>query len=131
MRLTATRDGWFGEHDGEHRHLPAAAGADALLAADDPRATADDWFAAGTPAEPSADVLAPIGSQEVWAAGVTYLRSRDAHAVQYPAPHPRSRTGSSGTRSRRTAAAHTPLVRISIHRSELTSPSRAPEAAQV
>ena len=28
------------------------------------------------PAE--ADVLAPIGSQEVWAAGVTYLRSRDA-----------------------------------------------------
>jgi len=24
------------------------------------------------------DLLAPIGSQEVWAAGVTYLRSRDA-----------------------------------------------------
>src|SRR5579871_7003444 len=29
--------------------------------------------------EPSgSDILAPIGSQEVWAAGVTYFRSRDA-----------------------------------------------------
>jgi 2-dehydro-3-deoxy-D-arabinonate dehydratase len=30
-----------------------------------------------TPPEP-ADILAPIGSQEVWAAGVTYYKSRDA-----------------------------------------------------
>ena len=82
MRLTATRDGWFGEYDGDHHRLPAAAGIDALLAADDPRATADEWFAAGTPAEPPAHVLAPIGSQEVWAAGVTYLRSRDARATE-------------------------------------------------
>jgi len=38
---------------------------------------------AGRPAQkeasvPEADCLAPIGSQEVWAAGVTYYRSRDA-----------------------------------------------------
>ena len=31
----------------------------------------EDWLNTGT-------LLAPIGSQEVWAAGVTYLRSRDA-----------------------------------------------------
>jgi len=30
------------------------------------------------PVERPAELLAPIGSQEVWAAGVTYLRSRDA-----------------------------------------------------
>jgi 2-dehydro-3-deoxy-D-arabinonate dehydratase len=31
-----------------------------------------------TPAPSHPDILAPIGSQEVWAAGVTYFRSRDA-----------------------------------------------------
>lgn len=82
MHLSATRDGWFGEHDGEHRRLPARAGIDALLTADDPHATADEWFAAGSPAEPPADVIAPIGAQEVWAAGVTYLRSRVARATE-------------------------------------------------
>ncbi|MHB8898520.1 MAG: fumarylacetoacetate hydrolase family protein [Thermoguttaceae bacterium] len=52
----------------------------------------DDWFAADSPQEwlnvrlayarsfapPDASLLAPIGSQEVWAAGVTYYRSRSA-----------------------------------------------------
>lgn len=82
MQLSATRDGWFGEHDGEHRRLPPSAGIDALLTADDPQATADEWFAAGTPTEPPAEVIAPIGAQEVWAAGVTYLRSRVARATE-------------------------------------------------
>lgn len=35
------------------------------------KAVTDDWFAQQT-------LEAPIGSQEIWAAGVTYLRSRDA-----------------------------------------------------
>lgn len=82
MRLSATQDGWFGEHDGAHRRLPAGAGIDALLTADDPHATAADWFAAGTPADAPGHVLAPIGTQEVWAAGVTYLRSREARATE-------------------------------------------------
>jgi 2-dehydro-3-deoxy-D-arabinonate dehydratase len=34
--------------------------------------------ASRTQAPSHADILAPIGSQEVWAAGVTYFRSRDA-----------------------------------------------------
>ena len=33
---------------------------------------------AGNPLEDTDSLLAPIGSQEVWAAGVTYFRSRDA-----------------------------------------------------
>ncbi len=82
MRLSATRSGWFGARDGEHRRLPTGAGIDAALTADDPHAIANEWFAAGAPAEPPVDLLAPIGSQEVWAAGVTYRRSRDARATE-------------------------------------------------
>jgi 2-dehydro-3-deoxy-D-arabinonate dehydratase len=82
MRLRATGDGWFGEHDGQCRRLPAGATIDALLTAANPHSTADEWFAAGTPAEQPDEVLAPIGTQEVWAAGVTYLRSRDARATE-------------------------------------------------
>lgn len=82
MQLSATGDGWFGEHGGRRRRLPAGATIDALLAAADPHATAGEWFAAGTPEEPPDELLAPIGTQEVWAAGVTYLRSRDARATE-------------------------------------------------
>lgn len=80
MQLSATGDGWFGEYLGRRRRLPADA-IDAPLTAADPHFTADEWFAAGTPAEPPDEVLAPIGTLEVWAAGVTYLRSRDARAT--------------------------------------------------
>jgi 2-dehydro-3-deoxy-D-arabinonate dehydratase len=82
MRLSATGDGWFGEHDGRCRRLPPGSTIDALLTAADPHSAADEWFAAGTPAERPEEVLAPIGTQEVWAAGVTYRRSRDARASE-------------------------------------------------
>jgi 2-dehydro-3-deoxy-D-arabinonate dehydratase len=53
---------------------------DGLFRAEDPGALVHERFARGPkvamPAE--ADVLAPVGAQEVWAAGVTYYRSRDA-----------------------------------------------------
>lgn len=78
MRLIATQRGLLGELDGEYRALPAEASIDALLSGAD----ADAWFAGGTPSAPPADLLAPIGSQEVWAAGVTYLRSREARATE-------------------------------------------------
>ena len=52
--------------DGLYRYLQSAiAGARPLSAGD-----AADWC--------ENEVLPPIGTQEVWAAGVTYLRSRDA-----------------------------------------------------
>ena len=51
---------------------------DALFAQENPAS----WLAAqlerGRPAQAPTRQLAPIGRQEVWAAGVTYLRSRDA-----------------------------------------------------
>lgn len=53
---------------------------DAAFKADDPRACIGEAFSGGQPtAEPLPDHLfPPIGSQEVWAAGVTYFRSRTA-----------------------------------------------------
>jgi len=48
-----------------HKHLTALLNGGSL-----PEADADNMIASG--------VLPPIGTQEVWAAGVTYLRSRDA-----------------------------------------------------
>src|SRR5213080_1372046 len=80
MRLYKTRHGVALEDDGSWYDLPGA-GWDAMANRSDlldflrtqlrtarrlDAALADDEF------------LAPIGSQEVWAAGVTYLRSREA-----------------------------------------------------
>ncbi len=51
---------------------------DALFTADDPVAVARQAWTSGSPATLPASPGAPIGTQEVWAAGVTYLRSRTA-----------------------------------------------------
>jgi 2-dehydro-3-deoxy-D-arabinonate dehydratase len=51
---------------------------DALFMADDPIALTRDAWAGGQPAHLLGNPGAPIGNQEVWAAGVTYLRSRTA-----------------------------------------------------
>jgi 2-dehydro-3-deoxy-D-arabinonate dehydratase len=80
IRVFATAQGMVLEQAGTYRQLPAAAGFDELFTADDPAA----WLASrmasapvvAAPAESA--LLAPIQSQEVWAAGVTYLRSMTA-----------------------------------------------------
>jgi 2-dehydro-3-deoxy-D-arabinonate dehydratase len=51
---------------------------DAVFTQPDPAAWLEDKLSAGTPVLAQDRWLAPIQSQEVWAAGVTYLRSRDA-----------------------------------------------------
>ncbi len=51
---------------------------DDLFRAADPGALARQVWAAGLPAVLPTTPTAPIGTQEVWAAGVTYLRSRTA-----------------------------------------------------
>lgn len=53
---------------------------DELFHADDPAELARSWHRTAEPIDGVAlgAVSAPIGSQEVWACGVTYLRSRDA-----------------------------------------------------
>jgi 2-dehydro-3-deoxy-D-arabinonate dehydratase len=68
------------ERGNDHRFAPAAI--DELFAAPDPLALARGWFDAGEAPTDGTDTLAPIGSQEVWACGVTYLRSRDARMVE-------------------------------------------------
>lgn len=51
---------------------------DALFAADDPAAAVRAALASGHPATVPSRPAAPLQSQEVWAAGVTYFRSRTA-----------------------------------------------------
>jgi len=51
---------------------------DTLFTAADPLALARQAWEAGQPSPVPARLTAPIGTQEVWAAGVTYLRSRTA-----------------------------------------------------
>jgi 2-dehydro-3-deoxy-D-arabinonate dehydratase len=74
MLLYKTAQGPVVHHDGRYHVVPADW--DALLNADDllPQLHA----ALQTPPIALPALLAPIGAQEVWAAGVTYWRSRDA-----------------------------------------------------
>ena len=78
MKLFLTRGGPVVEHDGVRRLLPAAW--DDLVKADDlPQLLRRSMRqSVETPEWDEASLLAPIGTQEVWAAGVTYLRSREA-----------------------------------------------------
>ncbi len=63
---------------GEDCFLLANATMDELFTQGNPHAWLEPQLSYGKPVERPAQLLAPIGSQEVWAAGVTYLRSRDA-----------------------------------------------------
>ena len=89
--------------DGERRLArgPAGAGPQELLAAS---LTIDGLLGgppgglaaalrgpAAGPVPPGARVVAPIGGQEVWAAGVTYTRSRDARVLESGTPDPYER----------------------------------------
>jgi 2-dehydro-3-deoxy-D-arabinonate dehydratase len=55
---------------------------DALFRSDDPVGLARTAFESGTTADAPTTLLAPIGAQEVWAAGVTYERSREARVEE-------------------------------------------------
>jgi 2-dehydro-3-deoxy-D-arabinonate dehydratase len=82
--LIATTDRLLLDRGGELRVAPPGASLDELFISDVPSDLAAAWFTSGSAAAPPDDevVVAPIGSQEVWAAGVTYLRSRVARAVE-------------------------------------------------
>ena len=81
MKLYRTTSGVFVERDGNFFSIPDAF--DALLAHADL-----SGYLASIPASNSVGdtlpgtLLAPIGSQEVWAAGVTYYRSRSARMAE-------------------------------------------------
>lgn len=67
------------ERDGRFVRTDPACSLDGLFTAEDPFAFAAAAFARGAPAAlPSGGLRAPLQSQEVWAAGVTYKRSMAA-----------------------------------------------------
>src|SRR5258707_15573230 len=63
---------------GEGCFLLADVTMDDVFTQADPHSWLEPKVSRGRPIERPAELLAPIQSQEVWAAGVTYLRSRDA-----------------------------------------------------
>ena len=82
MRLYRTDQGCVVEQDGAFFLLTSESW-DALTAMDDlepylQNALKGPRVTAGSPLANPESLLAPIGKQEVWAAGVTYYRSRDA-----------------------------------------------------
>ena len=82
MKVYRTADGVFAQKDDALRHLPDVTW-DALFTSDDVHAWLMREFDRGTPhPDPLSPILAPIGSQEVWAAGVTYFRSRTARMTE-------------------------------------------------
>src|SRR5436305_11818589 len=79
MRLFRTTGGAAAEQDGTFYALPGLDW-DGLFRQSDPGALVAALIAGAEtlPSLESRTVLAPLASQEVWAAGVTYYRSRDA-----------------------------------------------------
>ena len=79
MKLYRTNVGSFVEQNGIHYRVPLTSW-DALVTQDDLQGYLLSVVNTGKPAKdfPSAKIEAPIGNQEVWAAGVTYYRSRSA-----------------------------------------------------
>lgn len=79
MKLFRTANGLYVEQDGSHYHLSGVT-LDSLIVQDDLKAHLDSLLKHAEPADETdiSESQAPIGSQEVWAAGVTYIRSRSA-----------------------------------------------------
>jgi 2-dehydro-3-deoxy-D-arabinonate dehydratase len=78
MLLYSTNDGLVLERGG-HAQLLAGLSWDEVFRADDPAGLV--LAAAGRPVvvpDPGEPLRAPVASQEIWAAGVTYFRSRSA-----------------------------------------------------
>ncbi len=79
MKLINTASGIFLDHKGEYFHLPLSW--DEVINRSDLHSFLKDFERENspTPTERMGEFLMPpIGSQEIWASGVTYLRSREA-----------------------------------------------------
>src|SRR5688572_23458851 len=77
MRLFRRIDGWWIEEAGSYSRLPAF-DIDGFLASADPLAALARHGRASATPDASIKNLLPVGTQEIWAAGVTYLRSKTA-----------------------------------------------------
>ncbi len=82
--VTHTSAGLLVEIGGDSRVLANDQTIDGLFESRAPWTLVSDWFNDGRSTSVSDDdeVLAPIGHQEVWAAGVTYSRSRAARVAE-------------------------------------------------
>jgi 2-dehydro-3-deoxy-D-arabinonate dehydratase len=78
LRVFTDPAGLILEKDGVFTRPATPARVDDFFTADDPSALAQKLWSAGRPASAPATPGSVIGGQEVWAAGVTYLRSRTA-----------------------------------------------------
>jgi 2-dehydro-3-deoxy-D-arabinonate dehydratase len=78
MKLYATATGLVAETGGELRQLPGSCGLDSVFADADPAKAIRRALARSRPIGRLPALRAPLQSQEVWAAGVTYRRSRTA-----------------------------------------------------
>ncbi|MGB6743402.1 MAG: fumarylacetoacetate hydrolase family protein [Terracidiphilus sp.] len=83
MKLYRTGNGHFVEQEGNSYRVPEQSW-DALMTHQDLRGYLVSIATSGNRVGDfgGAPLLAPIGSQEVWAAGVTYYRSRDARMAE-------------------------------------------------
>ncbi len=83
MKVYRTNNGNYVEDGGKHFRVPES-NWDALVTHEDLRTYLESIAATGKPAADFASVRieAPIGSQEVWAAGVTFYRSRSARMAE-------------------------------------------------
>jgi 2-dehydro-3-deoxy-D-arabinonate dehydratase len=79
VKLYRTSNGPYVEHEGKHYRVPESSW-DALMTHSDLGSYLESAVKTGKPADDfaSARIEAPVQSQEVWAAGVTYYRSRSA-----------------------------------------------------
>ncbi|MCX6954806.1 MAG: fumarylacetoacetate hydrolase family protein [Verrucomicrobia bacterium] len=82
LRLFTTPTGLVVERDGAHFPVPHALTLDALFASADPLSVLQVALAEARPCDTPDALLAPLQSQEVWAAGVTYYRSRTARMAE-------------------------------------------------
>jgi 2-dehydro-3-deoxy-D-arabinonate dehydratase len=78
IRLYATGSGATFERDGAFSSVPDLAAIDRIFRADDPYGEAKHLFDRGSPTQAPEASRPPLLSQEIWAAGVTYYRSRTA-----------------------------------------------------
>ncbi|MGH9599827.1 MAG: fumarylacetoacetate hydrolase family protein, partial [Terracidiphilus sp.] len=85
MKLYRTANGPYVERDGAYFRVPEDSW-DALVCRDELPAFLHSVVRSAEPSAdfPSAQIQAPIGSQEVWGAGVTYYRSRTARMAESP-----------------------------------------------
>jgi 2-dehydro-3-deoxy-D-arabinonate dehydratase len=83
VKLYKTSSGNYAEDGGKYFRVPES-NFDALVVHENLGAYLRSVVEAGKPSTDfsSAQILAPIGNQEVWAAGVTYFRSRSARMAE-------------------------------------------------